>query len=188
MRRGHRKGLAMAVQNNRAFVCSVNISKSKGTRKTPVGDMPVTVKKQWGIAEDAHAGHWHRQVSFLAEESIERARDMGLNVKEGDFGENFTIEGVNLLALPLGTHVKIGNDVLVEISQIGKVCHTRCAIYHLAGDCIFPREGIFAVVLQEGTVRAGDEFKIVSIGDGTCAYSPDDAIREVEAARLAGTL
>ena len=70
----------------------------------------------------------------------------------------------------------------------GKVCHTRCAIYHLAGDCIFPREGIFAVVLQEGTVRAGDEFKIVSIGDGTCAYSPDDAIREVEAARLAGTL
>ena len=118
MRRGHRKGLSMVSENNRAFVRSVNISKSKGTRKTPVADMPVTVKEQWGIVEDAHAGHWHRQVSFLAEESIERARDMGLKVKEGDFGENFTIEGVNLLALPLGTHVKIGNDVLVEILSL----------------------------------------------------------------------
>ncbi|MCR5845666.1 MAG: sulfurase [bacterium] len=175
-------------QGTTARIRSVNVSVNKGTRKTPVGEQAVVVKEQWGFADDAHAGSWHRQVSFLAQESIERAREMGLDVKEGDFGENFTTEGIDLLALPLGTQLRIGRDVLCEISQIGKVCHTRCAIYHLAGDCIFPREGIFAVVLNGGEVRRGDDLEIVKLGDGTCEFSPKDAIEEVEAARAAGTL
>ena len=175
-------------QDTIARVRSVNVSVNKGTRKTPVGEQVVTVKEQWGFADDAHAGAWHRQGSFLAQESIERAREMGLKVKEGDFGENFTTEGIDLLALPLGTQLRIGSDVLCEISQIGKVCHTRCAIYHLAGDCIFPREGIFAVVLSGGDVKQGDGIEIVKLGDGTCEFSPQDAIDEVEAARAAGTL
>ena len=171
-----------------AFVKSVNVSERKGTRKTPVGDEPMYVKEQWGFEKDAHAGDWHRQVSFLAEESIAKAHEMGLDVKEGDFGENFTTEGIDLLDLPLGTQLKIGDELLVEISQIGKVCHTRCAIYYLAGDCIFPREGIFAVVLDGGNVRAGDKIEIVKRGDGTCEFSPAEAIAEVEEARAAGTL
>lgn len=177
----------MTAETTKPYVKSINISERKGTRKTPVGDVPMMVKEQWGFEKDAHAGDWHRQVSFLAEESIAKAHEMGLDVKEGDFGENFTTEGIDLLDLPLGTQLKIG-DVLVEISQIGKVCHTRCAIYYLAGDCIFPREGIFGVVLNGGEVKAGDTVEIVKRGDGTCAWSPAEAIAEVEAARAAGTL
>ncbi|MDD7369664.1 MAG: MOSC domain-containing protein [Berryella intestinalis] len=171
-----------------AFVRSINISTRKGTRKTPVGDVPQMVKEQWGFENDAHAGDWHRQVSFLAQESIVKAQGMGLDVKEGDFGENFTTEGLDVLSLPLGTQLRIGGDLLVEISQIGKVCHTRCAIYYLAGDCIFPREGIFAVVLQGGEVKAGDPIEVVKMGDGTCSFAPPEALAEVEAARAAGTL
>lgn len=180
--------ISLAVETARPYVKSINISERKGTRKTPVGDAKMNVKEMWGFENDAHSGDWHRQVSFLAEESIQKAHEMGLDVKEGDFGENFTTVGIDLLDLPLGTQLKIGDELLVEISQIGKVCHTRCAIYYLAGDCIFPREGIFAVVLDGGEVRAGDSIQIVKRGDGTCAYSPDDAIAEVEAARAAGTL
>ncbi len=171
-----------------AFVRSINISERKGTRKTPVGTQRQRVREQWGFEKDAHAGDWHRQVSFLGQESIERAQGMGLDVKEGDFGENFTTEGIDLLALPLGTQLQIGNDLRVEISQIGKVCHTRCAIYYLAGDCIFPREGIFAVVLNDGEVQQGDPIAILKRGDGTCAFAPAEALAEVEAARAAGTL
>ncbi|NPD31660.1 sulfurase [Eggerthellaceae bacterium zg-1084] len=171
-----------------AYVRSINVSTRKGTRKSPVGDEPQPVKEQWGFVNDAHAGDWHRQVSFLAHESILKAQGMGLDVKEGDFGENFTTEGIDVLSLPLGTQVQIGDELLVEISQIGKVCHTRCAIYYLAGDCIFPREGIFAVVLKGGTVRKGDPIVVVKQGDGTCSFSPAEAIAEVEAARAAGTL
>ena len=142
--------------NGPARIVSINTSEHKGTRKSPVADGHDTVIEQFGLASDAHAGHWHRQVSFLAAESIQTAQHRGLDVHEGDFGENFTTQGINLLSLPLGTQLKIGNDVLVEISQIGKVCHTRCAIYHLAGDCIFPHEGIFGVVLRGGEVHVGD--------------------------------
>jgi len=169
-------------------VRSIDISTRKKMRKTPVGDKRLYVKEQWGFEDDAHAGDWHRQVSFLAFESIEKARAMGLDVKEGDFAENFTTQGIDLLDLPLGSQMRIGDEVLVELSQIGKVCHTRCAIYHLAGDCIFPREGIFAVVLQGGWVQAGDPIVVVKRGDGHCEFSPADAIAEVEAARAAGTL
>ncbi|MBE5711675.1 MAG: sulfurase [Slackia sp.] len=168
-------------------VRAVCVSKRKGTRKTVV-DGPVTIEAHHGVAEDAHAGDWHRQVSLLAWESIKKAQARGLDVKEGDFAENFCTEGIDVMHMPMGTQVKIGEDVIVEISQIGKVCHTRCAIYYLAGDCIFPREGIFGVVLQGGTVKPGDTLEVLKVGDGTCEYSPADAIAEVEEARRNGTL
>ena len=171
-----------------ARIVSINTSAHKGTRKTPVADGPDTVIKQFGLASDAHAGHWQRQVSFLAAESINTARARGLDVCEGDFGENFTTQGINLLSLPLGTQLKLGSEVLVEISQIGKVCHTRCAIYYLAGDCIFPHEGIFGVVLQGGEVHVGDDIQMVKLGDGTCSFTPAEALKEVEQARRKGTL
>ena len=171
-----------------AHIVSINASAHKGTRKTPVADRHDTVIKQFGLASDAHAGHWHRQVSFLAAESINTARTRGLDVCEGDFGENFTTQGINLLSLPLGTQLKLGSEVLVEISQIGKVCHTRCAIYYLAGDCNFPHEGIFGVVLQGGEVHIGDDIQVVKLGDGTCSFTPAEALNEVEQARREGTL
>ena len=105
-----------------------------------------------------------------------------VEVVEGDFAENVTTEGIDLLALPLGTRVRIGEDVLLELSQIGKVCHTKCAIYHLAGDCIFPREGIFFVALEGGAINVGDPVEVVSLGDGTCAYTPPEALAELAAA------
>ena len=171
-----------------AHIVSINTSAHKGTRKTPVADGHDTVIEQFGLASDAHAGHWHRQVSFLAAESINTARTRGLDVCEGDFGENFTTQGINLLSLPLGTQLKLGSEVLVEISQIGKVCHTRCAIYYLAGDCIFPHEGIFGVVLQGGEVHISDDIQVVKLGDGTCSFTPAEALKEVEQARREGTL
>ena len=171
-----------------ACIVSINTSARKGTRKTPVADGHDTVIKQFGLSSDAHAGHWHRQVSFLAAESIQTAQARGLDVCEGDFGENFTTQGINLLSLPLGTQLKLGSEVLVEISQIGKVCHTRCAIYYLAGDCIFPHEGIFGVVLQGGEVHIGDDIQVVKLGDGTCSFTPAEALKEVEQARREGTL
>ena len=171
-----------------ARIVSINTSAHKGTRKTPVADGHDTVIKQFGLASDAHAGHWHRQVSFLAAESINTARTRGLDVCEGEFGENFTTQGISLLSLPLGTQLKLGSEVLVEISQIGKVCHTRCAIYYLAGDCIFPHEGIFGVVLQGGKVHIDDDIQVVKLGDGTCSFTPAEALKEVEQARREGTL
>lgn len=171
-----------------ARIVSINTSAHKGTRKSPVSDGHDTVIEQFGLSSDAHAGHWHRQVSFLAAESIQTAQHRGLDVHEGDFGENFTTQGINLLSLPLGTQLKIGNDVLVEISQIGKVCHTRCAIYYLAGDCIFPHEGVFGVVLKGGEVHIGDDIQVVKLGDGTCSFTPAEVLEEIEWARQEGTL
>ena len=179
----------MAEELQSGVVRSINISRKKGTRKTPIAEGETKhVKEQWGFDDDAHAGDWHRQVSFLAWESVQKAQAMGLDVKEGDFGENFTTEGIDVLALPLGTQVQIGDEVVAEISQIGKVCHARCAIYYLAGDCIFPREGIFGVVLHGGNVKVGDKIQVLKLGDGTCQYTPAEALAEVEAARAAGTL
>lgn len=166
----------------RGRVRSVNVSKRKGTRKTPCTTPAVIVAHQ-GMADDAHAGDWHRQVSLLAWESIEKARAAGIDVAEGDFAENVTTEDIDLLALPLGTHVRIGNDTLLELSQIGKVCHTKCAIYHLAGDCIFPREGIFFVALEGGSIQPGDTVEVVTLGDGTCEYTPPEALAELAAAQ-----
>lgn len=179
---------ASNVYEGPARIVSINTSAHKGTRKSPVADGHDTVIEQFGLASDAHAGHWHRQVSFLAAESIQTAQHRGLDVHEGDFGENFTTQGINLLSLPLGTQLKIGNDVLVEISQIGKVCHTRCAIYYLAGDCIFPHEGIFGVVLRGGEVHTGDDIQVVKLGNGACSFTPAEALEEIEQARREGAL
>jgi MOSC domain-containing protein YiiM len=120
----------------------------------------VEVAKDHGIIGDAHAGPWERQVSFLAAEQIQEARSRGLQVDFGDFAENVATEGVNWKELPLGTRVKLGQEVVVEITKIGKECHKKCAIYYQAGDCIMPREGVFGKVIDGGTLRCGDAIEI----------------------------
>jgi len=134
-------------------VLAVNVSLNKGERKTPAPE--VTLRVNHGIEGDAHAGDWHRQVSLLAQESIAKMQALGLDVKEGDFAENITTEGVDLVSLPIGTKIELG-ETLLEVTQIGKECHTRCAIFYQAGDCVMPKEGIFAKVLKGGVVRPGD--------------------------------
>ena len=140
-------------------VVSIAVSKKKGTRKTPV-DEAILVENH-GVEGDAHAGDWHRQVSFLASESIERSRGQGLDVTFGDFAENIATSGINWLEVPIGTKLLMGDLVLVEITQIGKECHNKCAIYYQAGDCIMPREGIFARVLKGGKIKNGDAVRII---------------------------
>jgi MOSC domain-containing protein YiiM len=118
------------------------------------------VLEDFGIEGDAHASdRWHRQVSLLAMESIGKMRDKGLDVGPGDFAENLTTEGIDLVGLPVGARVNIGAAVEAEVSQIGKLCHSRCAIFEAAGDCVMPREGIFVKVLRGGTVKVGDEIR-----------------------------
>ncbi|ABQ27724.1 MOSC domain-containing protein [Geotalea uraniireducens] len=133
-------------------VVAVCISKEKGQRKTPVD--AVELKENHGIVGDAHAGDWHRQVSLLATESIAKMRALGLDVDSGDFAENITTRGLDLVALPIGTRLAVG-DAVIEVTQIGKECHNRCAIFYQAGDCVMPKEGIFARVIKGGTVSVG---------------------------------
>ncbi len=140
-------------------VRSVCISEKKGTGKTPVDS--IVLRPDWGIEGDAHAGTWHRQVSLLAFESIDEFKSRGATVDDGDFGENIIVEGIGLTKLPVGTRLECGNNLL-EVTQIGKECHTRCAIYHSVGDCIMPREGVFARVIRGGELRPGDPVTIVS--------------------------
>jgi MOSC domain-containing protein YiiM len=142
----------------RGKVLAVNVSEEKGTKKTNIQSCDLL--KDFGLKGDAHAGPWHRQVSLLANESIEKMRAMGLKVGYGDFAENITTEGVDLVHLPIGTTIRVGNSVLLRVTQIGKDCHERCAIYYQVGDCVMPKEGIFAEVLSEGEVKAGDEIII----------------------------
>jgi MOSC domain-containing protein YiiM len=150
---------------DRGTVLSVNISEKKGTRKTPVPSGAITLDGDFGVHGDAHAGDWHRQVSFLAEESIDIARGQGLDVGNGDFGENITTKGIDMKSLPLGTRLAVGSAI-VEVSQIGKICHRKCAIYYRAGDCIFPREGVFGWVVEPGEVHVGDPIEVLEIGKG----------------------
>jgi len=142
----------------RGKVLAVNISEDKGTKKKNIHSCAVV--RDFGLKGDAHAGPWHRQVSLLANESIQKMKDLGLKVGYGDFAENITTEGVDLVHLPIGTEIRIGQSVLLRVTQIGKVCHDRCAIYYQAGDCIMPKEGIFAEVINEGEVKVGDEIII----------------------------
>ncbi len=164
-------------------VVSVNLSERKTVRKTPGTHGTLVLDR--GFEGDAHAGDWHRQVSLLALESIQSMVDKGLDVGPGDFAENITTSGIDLLALPVGSVVRIGDGVLLEISQIGKVCHTKCAIFYQAGDCVMPREGLFAVVRQAGDVETGDAVEVVSLGNGTCDRTPAEAIAEFEAEKAA---
>jgi MOSC domain-containing protein YiiM len=138
-------------------VASISISTKKGEKKTPVDSATLAIDH--GIEGDAHAGNWHRQVSLLAEESIDKMRAKGLDVGYGDFAENITTNGLVLHEIPIGTKLSIG-ECLVEVTQIGKECHDRCAIYKAAGDCVMPREGIFAQVLRGGDIRKGDEIAV----------------------------
>ena len=140
-------------------IVSIAISKRKGTPKVPVKEGDLLA--DYGFEGDAHAGPWHRQVSFLAAESIEGARKKGLKVTFGNFAENIATLGIDWQKVPVGARVKLGDSALVEITQIGKECHHRCAIYYLAGDCIMPREGIFARVLKGGRIRCGDSIDII---------------------------
>lgn len=142
-------------------VVSVCISEKKGTRKHEVPS--VELKKNHGIVGDAHAGNWHRQVSFLGIESLNKMKNVLPDLKSGDFAENIMTEGLTLYELPVGTVLRVG-ETEVEITQIGKECHQGCEIRKLTGDCVMPREGIFGKVLKEGTVYPGDEIEILSYG------------------------
>jgi len=136
-----------------AEVMAVCISANKGERKKPVAQVELRVDH--GIVGDAHAANWHRQVSLLAQESIDKMRDLGLDVTTGDFAENITTSGIDLVSLPIGSRLEIG-ETLLEVTQIGKECHTRCAIFYQAGDCVMPKEGIFVKVIRPGLIRPGD--------------------------------
>ncbi|MDJ0780694.1 MAG: MOSC domain-containing protein [Desulfosarcinaceae bacterium] len=147
-----------------ASVTAVSISQRKGEKKLnlPSGEL----RAGHGLVGDAHAGDWHRQISLLAEESIARIRAKGLSVNAGDFAENLTTKGIELWRLPVGTRLRVGSAVRLEVTQIGKTCHQRCAIFHQVGDCVMPREGIFARVLTGGTVLPGDPVAIERSDDG----------------------
>lgn len=144
--------------NRKGKVLAVCTSAQKGTQKQPVAE--ITLQEDWGIVGDAHAGHWHRQVSLLAYEKIEEFRKRGADVAFGAFGENIVCEGFDLRTLPVGTRFQIG-DCLLELSQIGKACHSHCEIYKVVGDCIMPREGVFTIVLKGGVVKPGDEITMI---------------------------
>jgi MOSC domain-containing protein YiiM len=144
--------------NYEGQVLAVCTSEKKGTRKQKVGQ--IELRPNWGIVGDAHAADWHRQVSLLAWESIEKMRALGLNVREGSFAENITTTGLSLVDLPVGTQLRIG-EARTRVTQIGKVCHDRCAVYYQAGDCVMPREGIFVEVLEGGQVREGDAILVL---------------------------
>ena len=140
-------------------ILSVNIGKDKGEKKKNIGTCRLI--KDLGVADDAHAGPGTRQVSFLSKESIEKIRHRGIELSYGDFAENITTEGIDLHLLPVGTKLKIGKTALLRITQIGKECHERCNIFSQVGDCVMPREGIFAEVLTGGEVKIGDTIEVV---------------------------
>ena len=141
-----------------AEIIAVCKSKKKGTPKQDVREG--YIKENCGMTDDAHADcNTHRQVSLIAIESINKMKDLGFDVGPGDFAENLTTEGIDLVSLPVGTRVTVGNDVVLEISQIGKECHTRCAIFKKMGQCIMPQEGVFVTVIHGGTVKTGDEIR-----------------------------
>ncbi len=143
----------------KGIVIAVCISEKTGTRKKNVGRG--LLLPDHGLQGDAHAGPWHRQVSLLARESAEKIRTHGLEIGPGDLAENILTAGLDLRSLPIGTRLRIGQEALLEVTQIGKECHTGCAIRVLTGDCVMPREGIFARVLQGGPVQVGDPIETV---------------------------
>jgi MOSC domain-containing protein YiiM len=141
-------------------IVSIALSKKKGTRKVPIE--AAQVLENHGLEGDAHAGPWHRQVSLLAAESIRDAHARGFDVDFGDFAENIATEGIDWTTLPIGTRVGLGPEVKLEISQIGKECHKKCAIYYQAGDCIMPRQGVFARVVAGGRIACGDTIAVLT--------------------------
>jgi len=144
---------------NKGKIIAVSISDKKGARKKNINF--AELKEDFGIIGDVHAGTQNRQVSLLAEESIDKMRNKGLTLKSGDFAENITTSGIDLLSLNLGDKLKIGENVVLEISQIGKECHTRCAIYYQAGDCVMPTDGIFVKVIKGGIIKPNDDIEVI---------------------------
>jgi len=138
---------------------AISISRDKGTQKTNVPE--AQLQADFGIVGDAHAGMRNRQVSLLAGESIDKMTAMGADVAPGNFAENITTEGIELRSLPVGTRLKVGTDAELEITQIGKECHSRCEIFEQVGDCIMPREGVFAKVKNGGSVKVGDIIEVL---------------------------
>jgi len=142
-----------------ARIVAVCRSEEKGTKKQDVKEG--LLKQDYGLVDDAHADCCtHRQVSLLATDSINKMRSLGFDVNPGDFAENLTTEGIDLVSLPIGTHISVGKQVILEVTQIGKECHSGCAIYRQIGKCIMPKEGVFARVIRGGLVRAGDQIGI----------------------------
>ena len=139
-------------------VMAVNISVKRGTQKVNVHT--VKLIENYGLENDAHAGNWHRQVSLLSYDRIQEFRARGAKVEDGAFGENLVVEGIDFKTLPIGTKFKC-NDVVLELTQIGKECHHGCAIFQAMGDCIMPREGVFTKVLHGGVIKEGDNLEIL---------------------------
>lgn len=168
-------------------------SEKKGTQKRQVET--AVLREDHGIEGDAHAGNWHRQVSLLGLEKIEAFRERGAEVEFGAFGENLVIEGFDFRNLPVGTRFRIG-EALLEMTQIGKECHTHCAIYHMVGDCIMPREGVFAKVLKGGEIKVGDEVAEIKPDPGraftaawiTMSDKGSQGLREDESGPLIGKI
>ena len=138
----------------------------------------IVLRSDHGIEGDVHAGPWHRQVSLLDEESIEQMRAKGLSLPDGAFGENIVTRGIDLMSIPEGGRIEVGSGVVLELTQHGKECHTRCSIYYQAGDCIMPRRGVFARVVQGGVIRPGDPL----------CYEHDVAVEVPERARSSSSL
>lgn len=138
---------------------AISVSKDRGVQKVNVPD--AELKAEFGLVGDAHAGPWHRQVSLLGVESIEKMIAKGAKVSPGNFAENITTEGLDLLKLSLGSRLKLGQSVELEVTQFGKACHSRCEIFQQVGDCVMPREGIFARVTKAGHIRVGDPIEVI---------------------------
>jgi len=148
------------VATTKGAIKAISISKDKGVPKTNV--LEAVLKTDFGIVGDAHAANWHRQVSLLSIESIDKMVAMGAEVSPGNFAENITTEGIELPKLPVGSKLRVGKDIELEITQIGKECHSRCEIFKQIGDCIMPREGIFAKVTKGGGVKVGDTIEVLN--------------------------
>ncbi len=143
----------------RGRIKAISVSKEKGTQKINVPE--AELKTDLGLVGDAHAGNWHRQVSLLASESIQKMVAKGAKVSPGNFAENITTEGIDLLKLSLGTRLRLGGSVELEVTQFGKQCHSRCAIFEQVGDCVMPREGVFAKVASPGRIHVGDVIEVI---------------------------
>ena len=146
--------------NKTGIIEAISISSKKGVPKKNISS--ALLIEDHGIEHDAHAGKWHRQISFLAKESIDKMRGAGLpNLRNGAFAENITTSGIIVKELKIGDRLKVGNDAEVEITQIGKVCHTKCAIFYTVGTCVMPDEGVFGRVIKQGTINVNDKIKLL---------------------------
>lgn len=151
------------METTKGAIKAISISKEQGTKKYNVPS--AELKIDFGIEGDAHAGNWHRQISLLAEESIDKMRAKGAAVTSGDFAENITTEGIDLQSLAIGSKLRLGSVAEVEITQFGKECHSGCAIFQQIGDCIMPREGVFAKVTKPGRIQTGDTIEVLNSND-----------------------